>query len=244
MDKKRTCVLGYPVDLLKYDEALEKVLSSENFMQIVTINPEMIEKAQNDVEFSQLLKTADLVVPDGVGIKLALKFRRVNQPQIAGCEFAKSIIEKASQRNEGIALLGAKQEVLELTCKKLTEEFPNVKIQYKRNGYFGNDEEFQIIEEIKQSGAKYLFVALGAPKQEFFIKKCKEAGCNLRAIGVGGSFDVWSGLTSRAPEIWQKMGLEWLYRTLKQPERIKRIFPALPKFLFKVIITGRSECEN
>lgn len=244
MGKKRTCVLGYPIDLLTYNEALEKVLSADTFMQIVTINPEMIETAQKNNEFSALLKNADLVVPDGVGVKLALKFRKVNQPQIAGCEFAKSIIEKASQRNEGVALLGAKQEVLDLTCEKLSEEFPNLKITYKRNGYFDAAEEEKIIEDIKQSGAKYLFAALGAPKQEFFIKKCKEAGCNVKAIGVGGSFDVWSGLTQRAPEIWQKMGLEWLYRTLKQPKRLKRIFPTLPKFLFKVIITGRSECEN
>jgi len=237
-------VLGYPIDLMTYNDALEYVVNSDDFVQIVTINPEMIEMAQKNNKFSVILKEADLVVPDGVGVKLALKFRNVNQEQIAGCEFAKSIIEKASQKGESVAFLGAKQEVLDLACKKLKEEFKNLIISYKRNGYFSEEEENQIIEEIKQSGAKYLFAALGSPKQEFFIKKCKEKNCNLRAIGVGGSFDVWSGITQRAPKIWQKMGLEWLYRTLKQPERFKRIFPTLPMFLFKVIITSKSECEK
>ena len=241
MPAKRTNVLGFPVDLIKFDEAIEKVLSTESFMQIITINPEMIEKAQKNNEFSDIIKNAELIVPDGVGIKLAIRIKGINQEQIAGCDFAKKIIELAAKNSEGIAFLGAKQEVLDLACEKLLQEFPNLNISYKRNGYFNNEEETEIIENIKQSGAKYLFVALGSPKQEFFIKKCKEQGCNIKGIGVGGSFDVWSGLTSRAPKIWRKMGLEWLYRTIKQPERFKRIFPALPMFLFKVIISSKSE---
>ena len=244
MSIKRTFVLGYPVDIIGFNEALEKVLSSENFMQIITINPEMIQTAKNNPDFDTLLKNADLIVPDGVGIKLALKFQGINQEQIAGCDFAKNVIELAAQRNEGIALIGAKQDVLELTQKKLKEEYPNLKIQFAQNGYFKEEEQDRIIKEIQKSGAKYLFAALGSPKQEFFIKKCKEQGCNVKAIGVGGSFDVWSGLTQRAPKIWQKMGLEWLYRTIKQPERFKRIFPTLPLFLFRVIITGKSEREK
>lgn len=244
MNNKRAKVLGYPVDLVSYKDALDTTVNWQDFMQIVTINPEMIELAQKNKDFDEILKTADLIIPDGTGIKLALKFRKINQEQIAGCDFAKSLIELASQRNEPIALLGAKQEVLDLTTQKLLDQFPNLQIAFKQNGYFSKDEENQIIENIKNSGAKYLFVALGAPKQEFFIKKCKEFGCNVKAIGVGGSFDVWSGLTQRAPEIWQKLGLEWLYRTIKQPERFKRIFPTLPLFLFKVIISSKSECER
>ena len=81
-----------------------------------------------------------------------------------------------------------------------------------------------------------MFVALGAPKQEFFISELKEQMPNTIFIGVGGSFDVWSGITKRAPKIWQKLGLEWLYRTLKEPSRFKRIFPTLPMFLIRVIM--------
>ena len=236
MDIKYARVLGYPVARLTYDEALEYVVNYDGFMQIVTINPEMIESAQKNKEFSDVLKSAELVIPDGVGVKIALMLHGIKQEQIPGCEFSKSLIEKASRNGESIALLGAKQEILDLCVQKLIEDFPNLKISYSRNGYFAPDEENQIIEDIKNSGGKYLFVALGAPKQEFFIKKCKEKGCNVKAVGVGGSFDVWSGITQRAPEIWQKLALEWLYRTIKQPERFKRIFPTLPLFLFKVII--------
>lgn len=236
MEVKTANVLGYPVALLTYNEVLEYVVNYDGFMQIVTINPEMIELAQKNQEFSEVLKGAQLVIPDGVGVKIALMLHGIKQEQIAGCEFSKSLIEKASQNGESIALLGAKQEVLDLCMQKLSEEFPTLKISYSRNGYFSADEEEQIIGDIKNSGAKYLFVALGAPKQEFFIKKCKEKGLNVKAVGVGGSFDVWSGTTQRAPKIWQKLALEWLYRTIKQPERFKRIFPTLPLFLFKVII--------
>ena len=236
MEVKTANVLGYPVARLTYNEALEYVVNYDGFMQIVTINPEMIELAQKNQEFSEVLKSAQLVIPDGVGVKIALMLHRIKQEQIAGCEFSKSLIEKASQNGESIALLGAKQEVLDLCAQKLLEEFPTLKISYSRNGYFSVEDEKQIIEDIKNSGAKYLFVALGAPKQEFFIKKCKEKGLNVKAVGVGGSFDVWSGITQRAPVIWQKLALEWLYRTIKQPERFKRIFPTLPLFLFKVII--------
>lgn len=239
MDVNRARVLGYPVARLTYNEALDYVVNYDGFMQIVTINPEMIELAQKDKDFTNVLKSAELVVPDGVGVKIALMLHGIKQEQIPGCEFSKSLIEKASQNGESIALLGAKQEILDLCIQKLSDEFLNLKIAYSRNGYFAKDEEEQIIEDIKNSGAKYLFVALGAPKQEFFIKKCKEKGCNVKAVGVGGSFDVWSGLTQRAPVIWQKLALEWLYRTIKQPERFKRIFPTLPLFLFKVIMDKR-----
>lgn len=239
MDVNRARVLGYPVARLTYNEALDYVVNYDGFMQIVTINPEMIELAQKDKDFTDVLKSAELVVPDGVGVKIALMLHGIKQEQIPGCEFSKSLIEKASQNGESIALLGAKQEILDLCIQKLSDEFLNLKIAYSRNGYFAKDEEEQIIEDIKNSGAKYLFVALGAPKQEFFIKKCKEKGCNVKAVGVGGSFDVWSGLTQRAPVIWQKLALEWLYRTIKQPERFKRIFPTLPLFLFKVIMDKR-----
>lgn len=165
MDVNRARVLGYPVARLTYNEALDYVVNYDGFMQIVTINPEMIELAQKDKDFTNVLKSAELVVPDGVGVKIALMLHGIKQEQIPGCEFSKSLIEKASQNGESIALLGAKQEILDLCIQKLSDEFLNLKIAYSRNGYFAKDEEDQIIEDIKNSGAKYLFVALGAPKQ-------------------------------------------------------------------------------
>ena len=197
----------------------------------------MIEAAQKNEEFSDIIKNADLILPDGVGIKLALKLNGINQQQIAGIEFSKKLIENASKSNLSVAFVGAKEEVINLAIEKLKEEYSNLNVAYKRNGYFKENEEKQIINDIKNSDAKLIFVALGAIKQEKFIKKCKEEGIIACAVGVGGSFDVWAGKVKRAPLIWQKLGLEWLYRTIKQPERFKRIFPTLPVFVFKVIMS-------
>ena len=98
------------------------------------------------------------------------------------------------------------------------------------------NETIHINKKFNTDYSKVILVAMGAPKQEFFINKLKSQKNDIILIGVGGSFDVWSGYTKRAPKTWQKLGLEWLYRTIKQPERFKRIFPTLPMFLFKVII--------
>ena len=140
----------------------------------------------------------------------------------------------ASERGYKVALIGAKEEGLQAAIKKLKEEFPSLNIVYSRNGYF--DDDTQIKEDIINAQPNILLVALGAPKQEFFIKSILNKLNSCTAIGVGGSFDVYSGLTKEAPKIWQKLGLEWLYRTLSDPKRFKRIFPTLPLFLIKCIM--------
>jgi N-acetylglucosaminyldiphosphoundecaprenol N-acetyl-beta-D-mannosaminyltransferase len=188
-----------------------------------------------------VLKEADLVIPDGVGIKIALKVKGINQENIPGIEFAKKLISVCRVEGYAIGLLGAKEEIIQKTCLNLREEFPSLNITYVRNGYFSESEENIIIEEIKSMSPKVLFVALGAPKQEFFIAKARKKLPNTIFIGVGGSFDVWSGNVKRAPAVYQKLGLEWLYRTLKEPSRFKRIFPALPLFLIRVIIEAGRE---
>ena len=110
---------------------------------------------------------------------------------------------------------------------------PDLKIVYTHNGFFENADE--IYEELKTVSPSLVLVALGSPKQENFISEAKTKLKNGLLIGVGGSFDVWSGEIKRAPIIFQKLGLEWLYRTITQPKRFKRIFPALPLFLIKVL---------
>ena len=123
----------------------------------------------------------------------------------------------------------------------MREEYANLNITYVRNGYFTESDEKIIKEEIKAISPKVLLVALGSPKQEMMISELKEVMPNTIFIGVGGSFDVWSGVVQRAPEIYQKLGLEWLYRTIKEPSRFKRIFPTLPLFLIQVIMETVNE---
>ena len=109
----------------------------------------------------------------------------------------------------------------------------NLNVVYSHDGYFDNDED--IIESVISANPDLILVALGSPKQEFFIHNLKEKLPNSTLIGLGGSFDVWAGVVERAPKIYQKLGLEWLYRTLKEPKRFKRIFPTLPLFVLKVL---------
>ncbi len=235
--KENTAVLNCRVDLIDKDNALSLVKKSieekKNF-QIITINPEMIMNAQNDLSFLNIVNSSDLNIVDGIGVKIALKFQKINQNQIRGVDFSRSLVELASKNSYRIAFLGAKEEVIQKTKENFLQQYPNLNIVYLRNGYFKNDEE--IMNEIISSNPQILLVGLGSPKQEEIISKLKTKlnGCTM--VGVGGSFDVFSGIVKESPEIYRKLGLEWLYRTVKQPERFKRIFPTMPIFLIKCII--------
>lgn len=233
----RCFVLNCPVDLVSCDKAIEitnnAIVESRNF-HIVTINPEMIMNAQTNAEFLNLLNNSDLNIMDGVGVRLALKFRGINKAQIRGVDFSRELIKLASEKEYRIAFLGAKEEVIKKACENFKLEYPNLNIVYSRNGYFDNLE--QICEEIKTANPQILLIGMGSPYQEEIIVKLKNIlqGCTM--IGVGGSFDVFSGIVKESPVIYRKLGLEWLYRTVCQPERFKRIFPVLPLFLIKCII--------
>lgn len=237
LELDREYILGYGVDLGSKNEALDyiskKIISKEG-AQIVTINPEMIEVGEKDERLGKILKNADLIIPDGVGIKLALRFRGIKQEQIAGIDFARSLINICADNDYSVAFVGAQEEVVNRAVENIKKETPNLNVVYKHNGYY--DDEDVIIDAILAAEPKVVLVAMGVPRQEFFIDKLKSKKNDIILIGVGGSFDVWSGFTKRAPVVWQKLGLEWLYRTIKQPERFKRIFPTLPLFLFRVII--------
>ena len=232
----RVKLLGYGIDIFSFDEAVNYALELEktdNVSQVVTINPEMFTCAKKDEDFSNILHNAQMVIPDGVGVKIGLKILGVNADRIAGIDFAYKMIELSAQNDLPIALIGAKSEVINSAKEKLLETFEKLRIVYTQDGYF--DDEDKVLSELKESGARLVLVALGSPKQEKFISKAKTILPFGLMVGVGGSFDVWSGVVERAPQIYQKLGLEWLYRTLKQPERFKRIFPTLPLFVLSVI---------
>ncbi|MCD7740582.1 MAG: WecB/TagA/CpsF family glycosyltransferase, partial [Candidatus Gastranaerophilales bacterium] len=203
--------------------------------------PEMIEIAKKNSIFSDIIKNAELVVPDSAGIELALRLKGVKQQRIPGIDLAKKIISFCNELNYPVALIGAAEEVIQTVQKNLKTEFEKLNICYAQNGYFTDTEEDTIINNLAKMRPKFVLIALGAPKQELFIKKCREKLHNAVYIGVGGSFDVWSGKVERAPEFFKNIRCEWLYRTFKQPERLKRIYKTLPMFLFKAIIEGVQE---
>ncbi len=236
MQNKRFKLLGYDIDILNFKEALDYtnvLIDACKSSHIVTINPEIIEYANKHPDFAKILNEAELVLPDGVGIKIGLKFNGIDIQRITGVGFARELIANSEKMGLPIALVGAKPHVIEKCQENLKKDFPDLKIVYSHDGYFTDSQE--IYNDLKQYNPKILFVALGAPKQEEFIYDLKKILPSTVMIGIGGSFDVWAGEVKRAPEIWQKLGLEWLYRTIKQPERFKRIFPTLPIFVYNVI---------
>lgn len=238
MERRITKLLGLNIDKFSFEEAVsyaKDLIMSQKGGQIVTINPEMTEIGKNLPEFAQIVNDADLVIPDGVGIKIGLKILGENSPRIAGIEFSHKLIEECSNSGKSVGLLGAKPYIVTKAAQNLKNEFPNLNISYIQDGYF--TDENAVITELQKSKPDLLLVALGCPKQEFFISNARKTIPEALMIGVGGSFDVWSGEIERAPIFFQKIGLEWFYRTIKEPKRFKRIFPTLPLFVFRVILS-------
>lgn len=230
MNRDLVKILSYGVDTFTFDEALEYAVITPG--QIVTINPEMISFAQKNQDFAQIINSAELVVPDGIGVEIGLKILGHNVRRIPGVELGKALLERFAKDRKTVAMIGAKPEVIDAAVKNLKLELPNLNIVYSKDGYFNNSDE--VMNDVINSSPALLLVALGSPKQEIFINSLKEKLPNTTMIGLGGSFDVWAGAVERAPKIYQKLGLEWLYRTIKEPKRFKRIFPTLPLFVLKV----------
>jgi N-acetylglucosaminyldiphosphoundecaprenol N-acetyl-beta-D-mannosaminyltransferase len=242
LDGKIKKILGCKVDLKSFDEALatfENFIADDKSHQIITINPEMITAAQEDEEFKTIINESDMNIPDGVGVTLALKALGVAQSRIPGIDFSARVLEYCAKNALGVALVGAKKEIIEKACENLKAKYDGLNIVFCHDGYFKNDDE--ILAELEKTDPRVLLLGVGAPRQEKIIYKYKKTLKHTIMIGVGGSFDVFSGVIKRAPVIYQKLGLEWFYRLAMQPERFSRIFPALPLFLVKVILNKRKE---
>lgn len=229
-------LLGFNIDNYTFEEAViraKSLIDGEKVAQVVTINPEMFEAADKDPNFAAIIKEAEMVIPDGVGVKIALKLTGKQAERLPGIDFARRLLKESALSNIPVAIIGAKEEVVTKAVENLQKEINGLNIVYYHNGYFDNDEE--IYSELKNYSPKLILVALGSPRQEKFIYTAKSKLNPALMVGIGGSLDVWSGTVKRAPKIFQALGLEWLYRTACQPSRFKRIFPTLPLFLIKVL---------
>lgn len=231
----RIDVLGVGFDNLSMAEAVEqamKLLSEEGCHYIVTPNPEIVEVCLENSAAREAVNGADLVLPDGVGIvKGARILGTPLKEKTPGIEFAAHLMERLAKEGKSLYLLGAKPGVADLAAERLKSTYPGLVIAGTHDGYF--KEDAPVVEEIAKSGADVVFVCLGAPKQELWMKKNgAETGARL-LCGLGGSLDVFAGVVQRAPAVWSRMGLEWLYRLLKEPRRIGRM-AKLPLFLVHV----------
>lgn len=235
---KRTRLLGIPIDVVNLEEAYKIFLdfvNSDDTYTIFTPNPEILIKAVEDNEFKNVLSSGDLIVPDGMGIVYASKFLHLGiEDRVTGIDMMEKILNYLSSTKGSAYFFGAKKSIISAASKNIKDKYANLEVVGFSSGYFDEDEEQNIIKDINEKKPDVLFVGLGAPKQEKWIYNHKKILNAKVIIGVGGSFDVYSGYIKRAPKWIQKSGLEWLYRLISDPKRIKRMI-FIPKFIVRVL---------
>ncbi len=237
---ERVNILGIPVDNLTQDEAIKKLIQfieEKKFHLVFTLNSENATKVLENKNFFKVIKNADLVVPDGIGIIFASKILKTPlKERIPGIDLSYKLMEIANEKEYKIVLIGGKEGISERAKENLKKKFNNIRILKTYNGFFSDEEEKIIVNEIKNLNPDILLVGMGSEKQEIWIWKNREAFNNIGVcIGVGGTLDIWAGIKRRAPKFIQKIGLEWLYRALIEPKRVIRLFKIF-RFLYKLFI--------
>ena len=221
----RTDVLGVGFDRLTPEEAAQAgytLARDGDFHYAVTPNPEFLLNARKNPEFRQVLCRADLVLPDGIGVLYAAKILgRPLENRVTGVGFAQALMARMAVEGGRLFLLGAKPGVAEKAAANLAEQYPGLTVCGTHDGYFREDGP--VIEAIRASAADVVFVCLGSPKQELWMAGHGPATGARLMVGLGGALDVFAGVARRAPEGFRKLGLEWLYRLVKEPKRAGRM---------------------
>jgi len=229
-------ILGVKVDTDNYDELIKKLftrIDNKEKSLVVAINPEKLMKAKEDQSLKDLLNRAEFQIPDGIGVILASKLNKGNiKSRVTGIDMMDRIVREAARTGKSIFLYGAKPGVAESAAEALKFTYASLQIAGTQDGYEKDNET--VIQKINEAKPDILFVAMGSPRQEEWIEANRDKLYPSLYQGVGGSFDVLAGNVKRAPEFFQKTGLEWFYRLAKEPSRLKRQL-ALPVFLIETL---------
>lgn len=214
-------------------------------IHIVTANSLMLLEAQKSHLLKSILNEASLVIPESSGVTWALRwFKKLNMPRTPGIDFAIQLIQFASKKKIGTFFLGGSPGVSEKAGHEIKNRFSIFQFSGSSDGYFSSSESTSVITKIKESNARLILVGLGSPRQEQWIYEHRTQLPSGIYMGVGGSFDVWAGHLKRAPSVFQRWGIEWLYRAVQEPWRISRILQ-LPHFallaIFESIFHSESE---
>ena len=249
MDK--LSIMGVRIDNLSMDEVLkiaeEKIEKDEQYI-IYTPNTEFIMMCQKDKEFLNLMNESDINIPDGIGLIYAGKIKKHPlKEKVGGYDLSVNLLKMANDKGLKLYVVGGKPGVAEAAMENVREKYPGIKIVGTQHGYFkgthlgkkGHEEELAVIEDINKHQPHILFVGFGAKKQELWIEYNKDLINANVIIGNGGTLDGLAGIVKRAPDIFIKLGLEWLYRLMKEPKRIKRQI-VLPVFMLKVIFGNKN----
>ncbi|MTJ10265.1 MULTISPECIES: WecB/TagA/CpsF family glycosyltransferase [unclassified Anabaena] len=236
---KAFSVLGLPVHIMKnYPDWLLDCLREEKGTHVVTLNAEMTMQAERNPALSKVIQNAELVIPDGAGVVLYLQYLLGQDVQrFPGIELAENLLQVVSQQKKSASIFfyGGAPGVAAKAADLWQKQLPQLQILGTHSGYHFPEEEQQLLQTLTQLQPQVIFVGLGVPRQELWIAQNRHLCPHSIWVGVGGSFDIWSGTKTRAPGWLANNNLEWLYRLYQEPWRWRRML-ALPEFALKSLV--------
>lgn len=236
---KRIDFLNCPVDVASMRETVERIdvaVAAGHFTQHVVVNVAKIVNMQNDHQLDASICECDIINIDGMGVVLGARLLGHNvRERVAGVDLFHELLKMSARKDYSVYLLGARDEVVCETARRVLQLYPGLKLAGYHHGYFWDDEE-AMVKKVHESGAQLLFVAITSPKKENFINRWRERLGVTFVMGVGGTFDVVAGKVKRAPLWMQNYGLEWLYRVIQEPRRMwKRYLSTNAKFAWMLL---------
>ena len=220
-------------------QEISRRLDDEEFTQHVVVNVAKVVNMRTDEGLREAVNGCDIINIDGMGVVWGARLLGINvSERVAGVDLFFSLLELASERGESVFFLGARENVVNEAVRRIQKNYPLLKIAGWHHGYFWDDEE-TVVNQIADSGATMLFVAITSPKKEQFIHRWRDRLGVKFAMGVGGTFDIVAGKTRRAPVWMQRAGLEWFFRVMQEPGRMwKRYLVTNSKFIWLLIRAG------
>jgi N-acetylglucosaminyldiphosphoundecaprenol N-acetyl-beta-D-mannosaminyltransferase len=239
-------VLGCRVDAVGSEDAVRRIVQlarGEAPSLVVTLGTEMVVRARTEPRFRDVVNASALSLCDTIGVLFAARLQGLPlRERVAGVELIDPLCAALAADGASVYLLGAKGDTAERAGRTLAQRHPGLRVAGARDGFFPPSASLEVAAEIRRTGARVVLVGLGSPRQEFWIADyLKETGASV-GMGIGGSFDVLAGNVERAPYVWRRLNLEWLYRLLREPERWRRQL-ALPQFVWLALcerFTARS----
>ena len=232
-------VLGLPVHIMKnYPDWLLDCLKQGKGTHVITLNSEMTIQAERNPALAKIIQNAELVIPDGAGVVLYLRYLlKQKVERFPGIELAEKLLETVDQQQTSTSIFfyGGAPGVAAKAANLWQQQLPSLSISGTHSGYHSPEEEQQLLQTLTQLQPQVIFVGLGVPRQELWIAQHRYLCPHSIWVGVGGSFDIWSGRKTRAPGWLANNNLEWLYRLYQEPWRWRRML-ALPEFALKSLI--------
>lgn len=232
-------MLGCPMDVASMEQTVAAIrdgIREQRFVQHVVVNVAKLVNMRTDAQLRESVESCDIINIDGMGVVLGARLMGHDVPErVAGVDLFHELLAMSAKEAFPVFLLGAKQEVVQTVADKVAHQYPGLAVAGYHHGYFWDDEQ-AVVEKIKASGARLLFVAITSPRKENFINSWRDQLGVDFVMGVGGTFDVVAGKVTRAPLWMQQWGLEWLYRVIQEPGRMwKRYLVTNSKFAWLLL---------